>query len=58
MHWICDYALGKLGKWLRQRLPESQLFSLLGGSMLLPQGVTKAQHALITAELITTARLK
>ena len=50
-------VLGKLGNWLGQRLPESPLFCLLGDSMLLTQGFTKAQHALISAELITAAIL-
>uniref|UniRef100_A0A8C9XF99 Reverse transcriptase zinc-binding domain-containing protein n=1 Tax=Sander lucioperca TaxID=283035 RepID=A0A8C9XF99_SANLU len=49
-------VLRKLGDWL-ERLPESPLFCLLGDSTLLPQGVNKGQHALLTAGLITAARL-
>lgn len=50
-------VLRKLGDWLGHKLPESPLFCLLGDGTLLPQGVNKGQHALITVGLITAARL-
>ena len=50
-------VLVKLGDLVGRSLPVSPLFCLLGDGTMLPHGITRAQHALITAGLITAARL-
>ena len=50
-------VLGKLGEWVGLPLPECPRLCLLGDDTNLPQGVTKAQHALVTAGFVTASRL-
>ena len=50
-------VLRKLGHWLNVTLPVDPGFCLLGDNKLLPRGVTKPQHALVTAGFNTAARL-